>query len=89
MAGDGLWKLWKTRQKTTAPSFPQFPQPLLLSLLGAEDRIFRHGSSELDGQDGVRSVKRTQSRRRLKWPVLTRPQMAAFEVITEGLLRGQ
>src|SRR5438128_8974857 len=34
---------------------------------------------------GVRSVKTTQSRRRLKWPVLTRPQMAAFEVITEAL----
>jgi hypothetical protein len=33
MGRDGLWKLWKTRQKTNAPSFPQFPQPLRLSFL--------------------------------------------------------
>lgn len=26
-------RAWKTRQKTTAPSFPQFPQPLRLSFL--------------------------------------------------------
>jgi len=25
-------RAWKTRQKTAAPSFPQFPQPLRLSL---------------------------------------------------------
>ena len=36
------------------------------------------------GQQRRASVKRTQSRRRLKWPVLTRPQMAGFEVITEA-----
>src|SRR5262249_38277687 len=35
------------------------------------------------GQRRALSVKRTQSRRQIKWPVLTRPQMAAFEVITE------
>ena len=37
--GDGLWKLWKTRQKTTAPSFPQFPQPLLLSISKKKDAL--------------------------------------------------
>jgi len=44
-------------------------------------------SSDLHGQERVRSVKTTQSRRRIKWPVLTRPQMAAFEVITEAAPR--
>jgi hypothetical protein len=86
--GDGLWKLGITRQKTTAPSFPQFPQPLLLSLFQKEENRDPGGevSSDLHGQEGVRSVKRTQSRPRFKWPVLTRPQMAAFEVITEGVI---
>lgn len=45
--------------------------------------------SESHGQEGVRSVKTTQSRRRFKWPVLSRPQMAAFEVITEERNLGQ
>lgn len=35
------------------------------------------------GQLRASRVKRTKSRRRIKWPVLTRPQMAGFEVITE------
>jgi hypothetical protein len=26
-------RAWKTRQKTTTPSFPQLPQPLLLYIL--------------------------------------------------------
>ncbi len=36
------------------------------------------------GQPGGSSVQETRSRRRIKWPVLPRPQMAGFEVITEG-----
>jgi hypothetical protein len=36
----GYGNCGKLGKKTTAPSFPQFPQPLLLSLLGEENRMY-------------------------------------------------
>ena len=38
MAREWAMETVENSAKTTAPSFPQFPQPLLLSLLGEENR---------------------------------------------------
>ena len=50
---------WKTRQ--TAPTFPQFPQPLLLDIVYEEKRktIARTVQSESSRQEADESVKNT------------------------------
>jgi len=74
--------------KNNCAEFSPVPTaPTTISFKKGKQNVRSEVSSELHGQDGVRSVKRTQSRPRLKWPVLTRPRMAAFEVITEGKTR--
>ncbi len=71
--------------KNNCAEFPPVPTaPTTISFKKRKQNVRSEVSSELPGQDGVRSVKTTQSRPRLKWPVLTRPRMAAFEVITEA-----
>ena len=70
---------WKTRQ--TAPSFPQFPQPLLLDIVCEEKRktIARTVQSESSRQDAGESVKTTSP---------GHSSMAGFEVIIYGRFSG-